>query len=486
MSGKSETIPVSEELNAAAPQYTVVYFDSDGAKTHVLRRDEAYTIGRSDSCDIVIKRTTVSSRHAVVIGSSPPTIKDLGSRNGTHVSSRTITPHTLVPIDVGSVVQIGDVVLFVQRSHDESPFSDRSPRQTEESSEERRTPPPEPPAHAREALIVRSQRMRELLSMARIVAASDLTVLIIGETGVGKERLAQSIHAASSRASQPVISLNCAAFPENLVESELFGYERGAFTGAAKPKRGLIGAAEGGTLFLDEVGELTLPIQAKLLRVLEARELLPLGATKVTSIDVRFIAATNRGLTDAIASGRFREDLYYRLNGVTLEIPPLRERRDDIMPLAEHFGGGFAAQLRRPPPSFSTEATEAILAYAWPGNIRELKNVIERATLLATSGVIEANAIPKNAPTPSLASFGSFDDTEHETSVSMPTLPGDSSPESTLGKRRIFGRDEMLLALKRAGGDQTEAAKLLGVSRRTLINWLDKFELPRPRKRPGS
>lgn len=480
MSGRQATIPAA----TGAAQYTVVYFDADGAQTSVLRPGAPHTVGRSDACDIVVKHATVSRNHAVIVGGQPPTIKDLGSSNGTRVSSRRITPHSFVAIEVGSLVQIGDVVLFVQRAlrDSEAPPSIDGDEQTGHAP----TPvgnPEAPPTHD-EDLVVHDARSRELFRMARVVAASDLTVLVLGETGVGKERLAQAIHAASPRANRPLVSLNCAAFPETMVESELFGYERGAFTGAARPKPGLISAAEGGTLFLDEVGELTLPIQAKLLRVLESRELLPLGALKVRSVDIRILAATNRGLQEAVAAGRFREDLYYRLNGVTLEVPPLRERREDIYPLAQKFAQRFAEQLRRPAPLFSESAREAILNYAWPGNIRELKNVVQRATLLATSGIIEADAIPQSADV-----VDSFDAPELITTVTA-TIPTDSAVDELAdsaipGKRRVARPGEIMAALNRSGGDQAEAAKLLGVSRRTLINWLDKFDLPRPRKRPG-
>ena len=481
MSTKHETMPVS----AGPAHYTVAYFDADGPQTCVLRAGKPHTIGRSDSCDIVVKHGTVSRNHAVLVGSAPPTIKDLGSRNGTRVSSRQLPPNTFVPIDVGTLVQVGDVVLFVQRSLEESLDTSPPPAATDEltaaqGAKQRISRPPQ------DDLIVRSTKARELMSMARIVASSDLSVLILGETGVGKERLAQTVHAASPRASNPLVSLNCAAFPETMVESELFGYERGAFTGADRAKRGLIAAAEGGTLFLDEVGELTLPIQAKLLRVLEARELLPLGALKVTPVNVRIIAATNLGLQSAVANGRFREDLYYRLNGVTLQVPPLRERKEDIVPLATRFAALFANQLGRPAPLFTEDASAALMAYPWPGNIRELKNVIERATLLATSGIIEADAVP-------LASCVAdrFDDSEPElvTRVSSVTRPrstySDTPDQLTPGKRRIITPTEILSALNRTNGDQAEAARLLGVSRRTLINYLDRFDLPRPRKRPG-
>lgn len=473
-----ETVPAS----GAEAVFTVAYFDAEGPQTRILQSGVTYTIGRADSCDIVIKHSTISRSHAILVGGSPPAIKDQGSRNGTRVGGVPVPPNTFARIDVGTVVQLGEVVLFIQRVQSELPS--KPPPGTEEAtrSPDREITPKNSAVNV-DDLVVEDPRSREFFNMARVIAASDLTVLILGETGSGKERLAQTIHTASSRASRPLVSLNCAAFPETMVESELFGYERGAFTGAARAKPGLIVAASGGTLFLDEVGELTLPIQAKLLRALETREVLPLGALKAIAVDIRIIAATNRSLRDHVASGRFREDLYYRLNGVTLEVPSLRERRGDILPLAMMFARRFAQRLGRPTPVLSDEAREAVVSYNWPGNIRELKNVMERATLLATSGVIEAGAIPSTF-SESVANV-SFNLVEEPPTLSSLVAAKDASSAGVPGKRRILAREEIVLALEQTGGDQEAAARVLGVSRRTLINWLDKLQLPRPRKRPG-
>jgi transcriptional regulator with PAS, ATPase and Fis domain len=262
--------------------------------------------------------------------------------------------------------------------------------------------------------------------------------------------------------------VSCAAVPENLLEAELFGYERGAFTGADRPKPGLLEAADGGTFFLDEIGELPSSMQAKLLRVLERREVQRLGALAPKRVDVRFIAATHRDLSALAQQGRFRSDLLYRLNGITLVIPPLRERMFQLPELAHAFAAtaAAAAELGRAAPPISAEAIGMLERHAWPGNIRELKNTIERAVLLSEGGPIGAEHI--------------------ELEIGSAARP----PSGALGRHALrqdyadFERERISAALDQAGGNQTEAAKRLGISRRTLMNRLDALGLPRPRKRP--
>ena len=233
-------------------------------------------------------------------------------------------------------------------------------------------------------VIVESNRMRALYELARRAAAGNSNVLILGETGAGKEVLAETIHRTSARAGGPFMALNCAALSESVVESELFGHERGAFTGAAQAKPGLLEAAAGGTVFLDEIGEMPLTIQVKLLRVLETRRVLRVGATQPRAIDVRFLAATNRDLDEEVAEKRFREDLYFRLNVITLDIPPLRERPEEIAALARMFLDRLSDSATHPPPALREDALDLLRGYTWPGNIRELRNVIERAFVLCT------------------------------------------------------------------------------------------------------
>ncbi|HEY2743783.1 MAG TPA: sigma 54-interacting transcriptional regulator [Polyangia bacterium] len=303
--------------------------------------------------------------------------------------------------------------------------------------------------------------MARLEALVARVAPGNINVLLLGETGVGKEVLAERIHQLSPRAPKPLLRLHCAALSESLLESELFGHERGAFTGALKTKRGLLETADGGTIFLDEIGELPLSIQVKLLRVIEERKVLRVGGLTAQPIDVRFIAATNRNLDAEIPRGTFRQDLYYRLNGISLVIPPLRERAGEIEPLAQQFIRQASAAAGRAAPLLSPAAEALLRARDWPGNIRELRNVCERAVLLCIGDVIEPEhlSLQPDAPPPSPPA--------HEVAL---------TPEA---QRQ---RDEIVEALARCAGNQSRAAKLLGISRKTLVARLDAFALPRPRK----
>jgi two-component system response regulator AtoC len=297
---------------------------------------------------------------------------------------------------------------------------------------------------------------RSVEEIGRKAARSRVAVLIVGETGAGKEVLAQRIHRWSPRADRPLVSINCAGLCESLVESELFGHERGAFTGARTSKPGLIEAADGGTLFLDEVGELPLAMQAKLLRVLEAREVLRVGAVAPRPLDVRFIAATNRDLETEIAHGRFRADLLFRLDGIRLTVPPLRARLEQIPALARQFLDEFCQRESWPALALSEPALAAMACHAWPGNVRELRNRIERAAVLCSDGQIG----PDDLELPRVLTEADVD----------------ADPEASQ-------RERILAALAACAGNQSRAAELLGISRRTLINRLDDLGLPRPRKR---
>jgi DNA-binding NtrC family response regulator len=287
-----------------------------------------------------------------------------------------------------------------------------------------------------------------------LIARSPLSVLIIGETGVGKEVTAETIHRRSHRASGPMVRLNCAAFPQTLLEGELFGYEKGAFTGALYAKPGLIESADGGTLFLDEVGEMPATTQAALLRVLESHEVQRLGALRPVAVDVRILSATNRDLQGRIAEGAFRRDLYYRLAGVTVNVQPLRARRGRILPLARGFLAEAAKGARVPPPPLSPAAITTLHRHGWPGNVRELRNVVERALALSEGRPIE----PRHLLLDEASGAGSATDE----------------------------RQRVVDALESAHGNQARAAEILGVSRRTLINRLEEYGLPRPRKRGGA
>ena len=329
--------------------------------------------------------------------------------------------------------------------------------------------------------------MRGLDALLDRVAPANINVLVRGETGVGKERCAQALHDRSRRAKHPFLVLNCGALPEALLEGELFGYERGAFTGAQQAKQGLLETAEGGTVFLDEIGELPLLMQSKLLRVLEERRVLRLGGLKSKAIDVRFVAATNRDLELEVQQGTFRQDLYFRLNGITLQIPPLRERPDEILPLAHAFVEQAAVRFERPAPRLSAEVSSALRAYAWPGNIRELRNVIERAVLLCDHDAIEVSHVPAARLAASFAPRRPARAAPAGIAGAIPTptpMPPVPAPTEELREElATLQRERIVEALARCAGNQTQAALELGMSRRTLVKRLSEYGLPRPRKR---
>lgn len=298
-------------------------------------------------------------------------------------------------------------------------------------------------------LVAESATMQATLSVARQVAATDATVLLLGESGTGKSQLARYIHYQGRRAAAPLVEIHCAALPETLLEGELFGYERGAFTGATQRKTGHLAAAGGGTLFLDEIGEITQATQVKLLRFLQERTFVPLGATAASKVDVRVISATNRDLAGAVKAGGFREDFFYRLNVFAIRVPPLRERLEDVLPLADRFLAGKGL----PPSKLGAAARERLTSQPWPGNVRELENALERALILAG----EAEVAP-----------------EHLVAGGTATSRGRRAAELIGEGFTLDGFEAELIqaALERAGGNKTNAAKLLGVTRRRLYSLL--------------
>jgi transcriptional regulator with GAF, ATPase, and Fis domain len=314
-----------------------------------------------------------------------------------------------------------------------------------------------------------SAALRQVLTQATQVAATETTVLLLGESGTGKEVVARFIHRASPRQDGPFIALNCAALPEQLLEAELFGFERGAFTGATQSKPGQLEQAGGGTLFLDEVGEMSPAVQAKFLRVLQEREFQRLGGTRILRTDARFIAATNRDLTRAIAQGTFREDLFYRLNVFAIALPPLRERREDVLPLAEAFLAEFARSLGRPPSGVSRDARKLLMEYDWPGNVRELRNILERAAILCDGGLITAehlNLRPLAAATPVVAP--------------TPTAPVGAAPARTeLPPAGLAGIERTMVAqaLEKHRFNKSKAAKELGLTRAQLYVRMKRYGL---------
>ena len=338
--------------------------------------------------------------------------------------------------------------------------------------------------------LVRNAAMMNLYSLVDEVAPSHVTVLILGETGVGKDVLANALHVRSPRGAANFVSLNCGAMPETLLESELFGHERGAFTGAVTSKPGLLETAEGGTIFLDEVGEMPLATQAKFLRVLEDRTVRRVGALKPRAIDVRVVSATNRDLQKDIAQGRFRADLYYRLNGLSFVVPPLRERADEIAMLSAHFITNAATVLGKPVPKLGGEALACLESYAWPGNIRELRNVIERAVLLSRGRSITPDLFPpelhaeraRSGTTtgrPAAPSIPDLDDGSVDPRFT--TFPPAGNTQRLLAEVEQIEKASIIDALAKCNGNQTRAAQLLGISRRVLINRIERYDLPRPR-----
>jgi DNA-binding NtrC family response regulator len=327
--------------------------------------------------------------------------------------------------------------------------------------------------------------MDEVRALIAQSAAGELSVLINGETGVGKELCAEMIHRLSARAGKPFVKLNCSAIVESLIESELFGHERGAFTGATSARPGLFEAGDGGTVFLDEIGELPLAVQSKLLRVLEERVVRRVGATTGKTLDVRFICATNRVLADEVEEGRFRRDLYYRINGVTISIPPLRERRSEIPGLARAFArrsrGGAS------PIVLGTEVLAALESHPWPGNIRELKNTVERAVLLSSGGSVRASHLALEAPSTGRSSRRDLHVTKPLERISVSDLgepmarPSQDSQTLATAVAELE-RQRILETLNQCAGNQTRAARALGISRNTLLARLDAYGLPRPRK----
>ena len=310
---------------------------------------------------------------------------------------------------------------------------------------------------AQTGMVGRSESMRARWEMVRTIAPTDATVLITGESGTGKELVAKAVHAASRRARGPFVAVNCAALTESLLASELFGHEKGAFTGADKKHEGHFLKADGGTIFLDEIGEMPLSMQVKLLRVIQEREVLSVGGNKAVPVDVRIIAATNRDLAKEVAAGTFRQDLYYRLNVVTLALPPLRERADDIPLLAQHFMARFADKNNKNIKGFTPGAMDRLVRYAWPGNVRELENVIERASILLLGEHISERELPERFA----ASQG--DALTDALTTDCPTLED-------------VERAVILKTLKRFGGNKTEAAKALGITRKTLHAKLSKYQ----------
>ena len=429
---ETQTSVERAEGGAATTRFELWVIGPDVHYRLVLERGTV-TLGRSEQCTIRLDHTSVSRQHLTLFIGNEVHVEDVGSRNGTLLNGQKLTHTTRYALTPRDALEIGPFRLFLQ------PFADVQ-------------------AAGGELPVVHSQALQQTDALAAQVARGSISVLIFGETGVGKDVLAQSIHRASPRAQAPFVRLNCAAVTESLLESELFGHTRGAFTGAVSARAGLIEAANQGTLFLDEIGELSPTLQAKLLHVLETRQVTRVGSTEPIQVDVRFVAATHRRLDEPSAD--FRRDLYYRLAGAVIEVPALRDRPDDIIELAQRFLRAVAKGLNRPAPVLSESAKMALQAHAWPGNVRELRNVIERAVLTSGPTIDGFSFTAAVAPVPAVVS---------------------SATTFTLSSEELAERTRIINALEACAGNQTRAAKMLGWARSTLATKLVTFRIPRPR-----
>ncbi len=435
---RDKTQSYAWELDAEKVPRVLVFWDG-GSASRALRAGERLTVGRAVDSALHVLHASVSRSHIEIISGDPPRVRDLGSANGTRVGGRLLRKNEEVDLSPGDVVEIGKAIVIVRG----------------------------PAARAIAFSNVAASGMADVHRLVQLVASSDLSVILLGETGVGKEVTADTIHRASPRAKGPFVRVNCAAIAPALLDSELFGHEKGAFTGAATRKTGLIESAHGGTLFLDEIGEASLDVQTKLLRTLESREVRRVGSVDVRLVDARFIAATNRDLPALVEAGTFRRDLYFRLNGLTIMIPPLRERRGEILTLARTFVERAANARGEKPPAITSQAAAALEAHDYPGNVRELKNLVERA--LVFSG---GHEIRKEHLMLQNSSGGEAREAEKNPAAS-----------SLHGEIDALERQRILDALDKTAGNQTRAAKLLGIARRTLIHRMESYDLPRPRKR---
>ncbi|CAN5903963.1 hypothetical protein BH11MYX4_BH11MYX4_38180 [soil metagenome] len=418
-----------------------------------------------------IDDASVSRKHArIVVTESTLTIEDLGSANGTRIRRSKSAAETAevvelrlergvpTPFALDEPLTLGSVTLLVRTELPAAVV--QAPAAVVRAS---RGQLPADVVHEAEAT-------KRVFDLAGRLAAGPLNLLLSGETGAGKEVLAAHIHRMSPRSGGPFVEVNCAALTESLAESELFGHQKGAFTGAVTAKEGFFEAADGGTLFLDEVGELALPLQAKLLRVLETKKVLRVGATTPTSIDVRVLAATHRDLPADVKAGKFRQDLYFRLNGMTITVPPLRERRADVAELARRFAARTARIMKLPVPEIEPAALARLESHAWPGNVRELRNVMDRAVALAGGPVIGLAHLFFDEPAPS---------------DRAPPVGADVAPRGEGDLRESLDAEEkrrILEALASCDGNQTKAAEQLGMPRRTFVARLQQYGLTRPRK----
>jgi two-component system, NtrC family, response regulator AtoC len=444
----------------ATARRSLVVMSGADVYVHPLPEAGEVTVGRGSWCNVRIDHPSLSRTHLAFVLGAGIAVVDRGSANGTVVRGTRLDANAQIAIGSNDIVVAGDIALVVQEVGARADAAVR-------------------PAAARPSgridgaasgPLLLDPAMQRLYEVAARVARGAIGVLIVGETGAGKEVLAEFVHRSSPRAGRPLVRLNCAALTDSLVESELFGHERGAFTGAVRERAGLLETADGGTVMLDEAGELSPSIQAKLLRVIEDRQVMRVGSSRARAVDVRFVAATNRNLEAEVAAGRFRRDLYFRLAGVVLEVPPLRERPVEVEALARAFLAEASARLDGAAPVLAAAAVDALRSHDWPGNVRELRNVIERAVLVQGGGRIEVadlrlSARAEVAP-PVVAAV-------------EPAAAGDTSLPDELAE---IERRRILDALETCAGNQSRAAVLLGMPRRTFVKRLTRYGIARPRR----
>ncbi len=456
MQGKGKILVVDDDPNQSAVLREILTFEgfSVHAATSAL---QTLQLVRRDSPQIVLTDLRMPDMDGLELSRkireiAPETTIIIMTAHGTvdtalQAMKEGVYDYILKPINSKELIATLDKALELMRLKTEN-------RTLKERIEE---------AKLEDRIIFASKKMEELLDLVKTVAKSEATVLVRGESGTGKELIANAIHAYSNRRGGPFVKVNCAAIPENLLEDELFGHEKGAFTDAQRQRKGKFELAQGGTIFLDEIGDMPPTLQVKILRVLQERQFERVGGTETVVVDVRLIAATNRDLEELIREGEFREDLYYRLNVIPIFLPPLRERRDDIPKLAMHFLQKFNRKNEKSFRGFSPEAMQLLTAYPWPGNVRELENAIERAVVLGSGEEIRPEHLPLNVRGAPPA----------QEDLVARLLESDLSLDDL--ERKLIER-----ALQRTNGNQSKAAKMLGLTRRTLQYRVEKYNIRRP------
>jgi len=438
---------------------------SNGMTVEVRLGQKEVKIGRGHEADLQLPDPSVSRLHAKVFRVGRQYfLADLRSRNGTHADGKRITQ---LALEDGRMFQVGPFRIHFHRPVSGFPAGEEptvspgtkraipGPVAAEPLRAPKRTGAPTATGEAPFGLIGGSSHVRKLVATIRRVAASDVPVLIEGETGSGKELVARGIHDASARRERPFIVVNCGAISPDLIESELFGHEKGAFTGATAQRKGAFELANSGTIFLDEIGELPFSLQPKLLRALEQKEVKRVGGNDLLLADVRILAATNRNLREEIARKAFREDLYFRIGAITISIPPLRDRREDVAPIARHFLSGMGDSVSGPVPGLSPAALDALVSHDWPGNVRELRNAIQRAVVMAESGELTGP------------------DFSFLRQAEKPGAETESPPG--LSRWEKAERTNILGELARQVGNKTKAARELGIAKSTLFEKLKKY-----------